>query len=192
MKVIYKAPCGELVIEVKNGLVCRCQWRSNFLDNGCVELTTLPQKSVIGYEVKGMGPENNCNGKDAAIMKNVVIQLDEYFAGKRQGFELPLQIEGTPFRKKVWQALMKIPYGEVVSYSELAVRCNCPRGQRAVAQACSANLLSIIIPCHRVVKSDGSLGGYTIAHTVTVTNKGTTPRGLAVKRFLLDHESKER
>ena len=87
-------------------------------------------------------------------------QLDEYFNGKRKQFDLPLSIEGTDFRKKVWKALLTIPYGEVRSYAEVAELIGNPKAVRAVGQANKANQIPIIIPCHRVIGKSGDLVGY--------------------------------
>ncbi len=76
------------------------------------------------------------------------------------GLDLPLDIRGTAFQQRVWQALREIPAGETASYSEIARRISSPKSVRAVAQACSANTLAVAIPCHRVVRNDGSLSGY--------------------------------
>ena len=101
-------------------------------------------------------------------------QLEEYFAGSRQNFDLPLDPSGTDFQRRVWRALMDIPYGTAISYRELARRADCPRGYQAVGQANGRNPLPILIPCHRVIGADGTLGGYS--------------GGLDRKRFLLDLE----
>ena len=83
-------------------------------------------------------------------------------SGQRQVFDMPIAIAtGTPFQQKVWQALRQIPYGQTISYAELALQVDNPKGFRAVAQANGRNPLSLIIPCHRVIASDGKLGGYT-------------------------------
>lgn len=87
-------------------------------------------------------------------------QLDEYFAGTRQHFELPLAPEGTAFQQQVWQALLNIPYGRTCSYGELAHQIDRPGAMRAVGSANNANPIAVIIPCHRVIGSDGSLTGY--------------------------------
>lgn len=87
-------------------------------------------------------------------------QLLEYFAGARREFDLPLAPEGTPFRKKVWAALLDIPWGQTRTYRDLAAAVGCPKGFRAVGAANHVNPLPILIPCHRVVGSDGSLTGY--------------------------------
>lgn len=90
----------------------------------------------------------------------VATQLDEYFAGTRRAFELVLAPRGTEFQLRVWRALASIPYGETVSYGELARRLAVPNGSRAVGLANGANPLPILLPCHRVIGSDGSLTGF--------------------------------
>jgi AraC family transcriptional regulator of adaptative response/methylated-DNA-[protein]-cysteine methyltransferase len=87
-------------------------------------------------------------------------QLNEYFSGKRKKFTLPVRFPGTPFQQRVWKGLLRIPYGRSISYRELARRIGDPRTQRAVGQSNGLNRLAILIPCHRVVSSDGGLGGY--------------------------------
>lgn len=101
-------------------------------------------------------------------------QLEEYFAGSRQNFDLPLNPGGTDFQRRVWRTLLDIPYGTAISYRGLAHRADCPRGYQAVGQANGRNPLPILIPCHRVIGADGTLGGYS--------------GGLDRKRFLLDLE----
>ena len=103
-------------------------------------------------------------------------QLDEYFAGRRRQFDLPLHPSGTPFQLEVWGALLAIPYGETVSYADIARRIRRPRAVRAVGAANGANPLAIIVPCHRVIGSHGDLVGYG--------------GGLPLKRWLLAHERK--
>ena len=93
------------------------------------------------------------------IEREVVRQLEEYFRGKRKEFELPLDITGTPFEISVWRELMKIPYGETVTYSDIACRIGRENAVRAVANAIGRNPLHIIIPCHRVTAKNG-LGGF--------------------------------
>ena len=101
-------------------------------------------------------------------------QLEEYFDGYRQNFDLPLDPGGTDFQRRVWRTLLDIPYGKAISYKELAQRVDRPKGFQAVGQANGKNPLPILIPCHRVIAADGSLGGYS--------------GGLDRKRFLLDLE----
>jgi methylated-DNA-[protein]-cysteine S-methyltransferase len=97
---------------------------------------------------------------DDPFMFNVYTQLKGYFRGERKHFDLPLKIEGTEFQKRVWNELMKIPYGKTISYKELAIRLGNEKVIRAAASANGANPLPIVIPCHRVIGSDGSLIGY--------------------------------
>lgn len=101
-------------------------------------------------------------------------ELEGYFQRKRSRFTLPLAPKGTAFQLRVWKALEEIPYGETISYRELARRADCPKGFQAVGQANGRNPLPIVIPCHRVIAADGSLGGYS--------------GGLARKQALLDLE----
>jgi AraC family transcriptional regulator of adaptative response/methylated-DNA-[protein]-cysteine methyltransferase len=101
-------------------------------------------------------------------------QLGEYFAGTRREFDVPLDHRGTPFQRRVWQALLEIPYGETRSYLDIARRVGDAQASRAVGTANGSNRIAIVIPCHRVVNSNGALGGYG--------------GGLSCKRFLLDIE----
>ena len=94
------------------------------------------------------------------LLAQAAIQLNEYFAGTRREFSLPLHVHGTEFQMKAWEELQRIPYGETISYGEQATRIGNPKGSRAVAQANHNNPISIVIPCHRVINADGSLGGY--------------------------------
>jgi methylated-DNA-[protein]-cysteine S-methyltransferase len=101
-------------------------------------------------------------------------QLEEYFAGKRKEFELDFDVRGTAFQKKVWTQLSLIPFGQTCSYSDIAKKIKSPKAARAVGSANGKNPLCIIVPCHRVIAADGSLGGYS--------------GGLDIKRKLLDME----
>ena len=94
------------------------------------------------------------------FLKDVQKQLNEYFSKKRKKFDIPLQLSGTPFEKDVYKALMKVPYGKTCSYKELAKLAKHDNAYRAVGQANHKNKIVIVIPCHRVINSDGSLGGY--------------------------------
>jgi methylated-DNA-[protein]-cysteine S-methyltransferase len=93
------------------------------------------------------------------VLKDTATQLEEYFAGERTEFDLPMELDGTEFQKEVWTELSRIPYGETISYGELARRVGRPNGPRAVGQANGKNPIPIIVPCHRVVASNG-IGGY--------------------------------
>ncbi|WP_309111904.1 methylated-DNA--[protein]-cysteine S-methyltransferase [Saccharothrix sp.] len=97
---------------------------------------------------------------DAAPFADVIVQLEEYFAGTRTSFDLELDLLGTPFQRTVWRALCSIPYGETVSYGELAALVGRPTAARAVGMANGRNPVGIIVPCHRVVGSTGDLTGY--------------------------------
>ncbi len=94
-------------------------------------------------------------------LEDAASQLEAYLAGKHRGFDLPLDPAGTPFQREVWFTLASIPYGQTISYAELASKVGRPRAFRAVGQANGANPLPIFLPCHRVVASGGGLGGYS-------------------------------
>jgi methylated-DNA-[protein]-cysteine S-methyltransferase len=98
--------------------------------------------------------------KDPASLKEPIRQLRAYFAGELEDFNLPLAPQGTPFQRKVWKRLCDIPYGETISYGELARRIGNPNASRAVGLANGSNPIPIIIPCHRVIGSNGKLTGY--------------------------------
>ena len=110
-----------------------------------------------------------------AVIEKAIVQLDEFFAGERKDFDVPLLFVGTDFQKKVWNELLKIPFGDTISYGEMACRIGMPKAVRAVANANGANAISIFAPCHRVIGSDGSLTGYG--------------GGLAAKKMLLNLET---
>lgn len=136
---------------------------------------------------KLVGDENGLNSitvldieeKTTAVIPEVledgVYQLQEYFEGKRKNFSLTLNPQGTDFQKKVWDALLQIPYGKTTSYLELSKKLGDVKAIRAVAAANGKNPIWIVIPCHRVIGSDGSLTGYA--------------GGLHRKKWLLGHES---
>lgn len=111
----------------------------------------------------------------SAVLKLVRQELDEYFSGSRTSFSLPLLLCGTAFQKQVWQALMLIPYGATISYSQQAQRLGKPSAIRAVANANGANAISILVPCHRVIGKDCTLTGYA--------------GGLPAKNYLIHLES---
>jgi methylated-DNA-[protein]-cysteine S-methyltransferase len=128
--------------------------------------------AIVHIELPGSATARiETSPRPRGVMADAVSQLREYFAGKRRAFDLPLEVVGTPFQCAVWEALAEIPYGSVVSYAELAAMVGRPRAFRAVGQANGANPIPIVLPCHRVVASGGSIGGYG--------------GGLAMKRCLL-------
>lgn len=108
----------------------------------------------------GTGGLGGTQGETPAPLRMAAAQLDEYFAGVRTSFSLPLAPQGTAFQLSVWRALADIPYGETITYGELARRVGRPAAFRAVGQANGANPLPIVYPCHRVVAAGGRLGGY--------------------------------
>lgn len=110
------------------------------------------------------------------ILSQCISELDEYFAGKREKFNLPINQEGTEFQTKIWDLLFKIPYGRTISYIELSKQYGDTKAIRAAASANGKNNICIIVPCHRVVGSDQSLTGYS--------------GGLWRKKWLLEHEAK--
>ena len=120
-------------------------------------------------------PKKSWEEKRSAF-REAARQLDAYFAGRLQDFDLPLEPAGTPFQLRVWQALREIPYGETISYDELARSIDRPGAPRAVGAANGRNPLPIVIPCHRVIGSNGSLTGFG--------------GGLTLKRALLDLEQR--
>ena len=112
--------------------------------------------------------------RDGARLRPWSRALRGYLKGHKLTMTLPLDVHATAFQQRVWQELSKIPYGQTRSYSEIARKIGHPRAARAVARACAANPVPIVIPCHRVIREDGSLGGYS--------------GGIARKRALLSHE----
>ena len=104
------------------------------------------------------------------------VQLTEYFDGKRTTFDIPLHLEGTSFQRRVWKAMLTIPYGHTASYGEIAIKAGSPKAFRAAGGACGKNPISIIIPCHRIIASNGKIGGFS--------------SGLHRKKWLLQHEAK--
>ena len=138
-KIAYSSPVGVLTVAAA--------------ENGIVALTMAGQK----YEERHLPPD--AEERETPLLKSVRVWLDRYFAGKKPAAaELPLDLRGTEFQRSVWKALLTIPYGTVVTYGELAKQLH--SSPRAVGSAVGRNPISIIVPCHRVVGSDGSLTGY--------------------------------
>jgi methylated-DNA-[protein]-cysteine S-methyltransferase len=138
-------------------------------DGECLTGVYMDVPSKSPREMHGWVQDAKANPLPAAVR-----QLNEYFAGTRREFDLPLRLEGTPFQQRVWQSLTEIPYGETWSYGELAKRIGNPNASRAVGLANGSNPIAILVPCHRVIGADGSLTGYG--------------GGLDRKRWLLSHE----
>ena len=120
-------------------------------------------------------PKQDAKNQPTAISEKVFAQLQEYFAGRRTAFSLPYKFSGTEFQQQVWAQIAKIPYGQTVTYKDIAQAIGKPRAFQATGRAVGANPLAIIIPCHRVVGSNGDLTGYAF--------------GLEMKKSLLKLES---
>lgn len=150
---LYSSPIGDLCIQLKDGLIC------------LLEFTDSPQQETEFLS------DNDFNAFQACCS-----QLSEYFSGTRKEFTFKFISEGTQFQKKVWDKLLNIPYSKTISYLDLAKQIGNPNSTRAVASANGRNPISIVIPCHRVIGSNGTLTGYG--------------GGLWRKKWLLEHEYK--
>jgi methylated-DNA-[protein]-cysteine S-methyltransferase len=132
------------------------------------DLLLVGEPAAGGVALSGLYMEGHKRGpsigeswvRDDVAFTSVKSELDEYFAGARRSFDLPLSPKGTPFQLAVWEQLRLIPCGETTSYGELALRVGRPGAARAVGAAVGRNPISIIVPCHRVVGSDGTLTGF--------------------------------
>ena len=144
-------PVGKLCIGEREGAITRVTWQQ------------LPKEWVL---------------EETELIRKCKQELDEFFEGKRKTFDLPLAPAGTAFQKKVWDALREIPYGETKTYKDIAIAVDSPKGFRAVGMANNKNPIAIIVPCHRVIGSNGKLVGYAA--------------GMETKTFLLALEQQER
>lgn len=149
--VYYHSPIGSILLEAEGE-----------------QLTVVSFRDDISISETGT--------TTSSALQATIKQLDEYFAGNRKQFDLPLQPTGTAFQQKVWDQLLKIPYAETVTYLHMAKRLGNVKSIRAAASANGKNPIGIIIPCHRVVGADGKLTGYA--------------GGLHRKQWLLEHEAK--
>lgn len=146
----------------------------------CIIKSPLGFTKIVGdvdgiASVTVLNSEENITDIIPEVLEDCVIQLNEYFEGTRQQFSLKLKPQGTDFQKKVWKQLELIPYGKTLSYLELSKKLGDIKAIRAVANANGKNPIWIIVPCHRVIGTDGSLTGYA--------------GGLYRKKWLLNHES---
>jgi methylated-DNA-[protein]-cysteine S-methyltransferase len=141
---------------------------------GMVMRVTAGEAGIRRVEARPLQQALGVEDARHSMVAETIRQLQEYFAGKRRAFTLPLDLQGTPFQRRVWHVLTTIPYGETRSYRWLAEVAGCPRGYQAAGQANGANPICIIVPCHRVIASGGGLGGYAY--------------GLEMKRKLLAME----
>jgi O-6-methylguanine DNA methyltransferase len=157
----YESPVGPLIARATDNALCGL----SFCDADRLQerLQELRERHAATLQAGGN-----------AVLNDLREQLTEYFAARRQQFELPLHSSGTDFQQRVWTALCEIPYGETWSYLQLAVRIGDALATRAVGYANGANPIAIVIPCHRVINADGGEGGYG--------------GGLWRKRILLDLE----
>lgn len=158
----YQSPYGVMRLGAIGGSLCLCDWASESRDR---KIDRRLGKYLCGIS----------EGDDALVIDEARRQLDEYFIGKRREFSVPLRFAGSDFQIKVWSALLEIPYGETLSYGELAARVGGRSAVRAIANACGANAMSIFVPCHRVIGSNGAITGYA--------------GGVDVKRALLRMEA---
>lgn len=159
------------------------QWKLNTVI-GKLYIVASP-KGITGiyFNKQNISFARSLQGGEKAnlILRTAVLQLKEYFSGKRQKFTLPMDIEGAEFSKKVWSELRKIPYGSTHSYKDIAEKIKNKNAYRAVGTANGKNPICIIIPCHRVIAADGSIGGYTggihikkkLLHLESLYKKGT-------------------
>ena len=151
----YPSPLGNLLIAEEEDAVVYCQWEDS-----------VDERIIATWEED--------KEQQNALLTVACRQLTEYFAGKRKVFDLPIRLNGTPFQQIVWKGLQQIPYGETLSYADLARQIGRHKAARAVGNANHHNPLMIIIPCHRIVASNGKMGGYA--------------GGIARKAWLLEKE----
>ncbi len=143
----YHTPFGELILGEFDKKLCLCDWRYRKQRNQ-VDARIQKELDAVFEE------------KETPLLRKAKTQLDEYFAKTRTQFDIPLLLIGSDFQKSVWEQLIEIPFGETRSYLELSRQLGDEKAIRAVANANGANALSIIIPCHRIIGSDGSMTGY--------------------------------
>lgn len=159
----YDSPCGKMVLGSYHDHLCLCDWATEY------------RRNSVGKRIEHL-LHSSFTFTESKIITQARYQLDEYFAGNKKKFTLPLLMLGTDFQKQVWRALLNVPYGKTYTYRQLAMQINRPTAFRAVANANSANALSIFIPCHRIIGSHPQSGGYA--------------GGMAAKVLLLDLEKK--
>lgn len=141
-------------------------------------LLVADDTGLLAVHMDARVPGDRIGDQDDARLEPARGQLERYFAGELQAFDLDLAAPGTAFQRKVWTALCAIPYGETISYGQLAQRIGQPSAARAVGLANGQNPIAIIVPCHRVIGASGALTGYA--------------GGIERKRWLLAHESRDR
>lgn len=143
----WQSPAGEMLVGSHEGKLCICDWAAG------------KRRDPIDRRI-----QRHLNARyetgTSEIIEQTIAQLEEYFAGRRQIFDIPLVFTGSEFQNTVWRELQHIPYGTTISYAELARRIGNPKAMRAVASANANNPISIIVPCHRVIGSNHTLTGY--------------------------------
>ena len=143
----FKTPVGELILGSFDGKLCLADWRYRKM------------RSRIDKRIKtGLNAEYVEGSSD--VIEKTIAQFEEYFKNERKEFDIPLLLVGTDFQKSVWDVLIKVPYGKTDTYLGLSKRMDKEKAIRAVAGANGANAISIIVPCHRIIGSDGNLVGY--------------------------------
>lgn len=143
----YTTAVGELILGATDGRLCVCDWRYRKMRDA---VDSRIKKTLNAAFVE----------QGDAVIDLAIRQLEEYFLQQRREFDVPLLMAGTSFQKLVWEQLQQIPYGSVASYKQLAEKMDNPKAVRAVASANGANALSILVPCHRIIGSNGQLVGY--------------------------------
>jgi len=143
----YKSPVGEILLGSYEGKLCMADWKYRRMR------TTIDNRLQKGLKAEYVE-------QSSEIIEEMMKQMKEYFAGERKVFDIPLQLVGTDFQKSVWQGLIETPYGTTASYLDLSKRIGNEKAVRAVASANGANAISIIVPCHRIIGSNGDLVGY--------------------------------
>lgn len=143
----YESPVGKLVLGSYHQQLCLCDWSHKVSSKSAQQALT----KRLDAELK---PQSD------TTIETAIEQLQQYFSNTRKRFDLNFLAQGTDFQQQVWQALLTVPFGSTISYQTLANQINNPKAVRAVANACGANPLSIFIPCHRIIGSNGKLTGY--------------------------------
>jgi len=143
----YMSPVGEILLGSYEGKLCIADWKYRKMR------TTIDSRIQKGLKAEYV--EEN-----SEVIEETIKQMKEYFAHERKDFDIPLLMVGTDFQKSVWHGLIKIPYGTTASYLELSKNIGNEKAVRAVASANGANAISILIPCHRIIGSNGDLVGY--------------------------------
>ncbi|TDK51039.1 methylated-DNA--[protein]-cysteine S-methyltransferase [Algoriphagus formosus] len=167
LTTIYKSPVGELILGAFQGRLCLCDWYYRRMRKAVDErIQKGLNADFLNFDLDSekksptSATDKDIRPKNIEVIQKAIEQLEDYFSGNRKTFDVPISMVGTDFQQSVWQELMEIPFGETRSYFELSQQMGNPDAIRAVASANGANAISIIIPCHRIIGSDGSLVGY--------------------------------